>query len=58
MPQQQHKWCYDVKGLKYMLGLSDKYTAIKQLKISSELASVPFTHNRPEEDLCVLAQRI
>lgn len=52
---EQHKWCYDAEGLKYIIGKSGKYRNIKQLKLWNRLASQPFTHGRPWEDVCVVA---
>ena len=51
----QHKWCYDYAGLKYLIKLSHCYKNIKELKFTNKLSTYPFTHNRPEEDLCVIA---
>lgn len=58
MPYEQHKWCYDYEGLEYQLKLSGEFKNIKELKVNDPLASVPFTHNRPEEDICVIAKKI
>ena len=55
MSFEPHKWCYDARGLIYQLKKTGKFSNIKELKISDELASKPFTHNRPEEDVCVIA---
>ena len=55
---QSHKWCYDFEGLKYQLEVSGKYKNIKELSVNNPLASIPFTHNRPEEDVCVIAEKI
>lgn len=57
MPWEQHKWCYDSEGLVYQLKSIGKFKNIKELKIDNKLANNPFTHNRPEEDVCVIAQR-
>jgi len=57
MPWEQHKWCYDGEGLIYQVKKSGKYKNIRELKINDELANNPFTHNRPEEDVCVIAAR-
>lgn len=53
---EKHEWCYDAKGLIYQLEKSGKFKNIQELKLDHELASIPFTHNRPIEDVCVLAQ--
>jgi predicted SAM-dependent methyltransferase len=55
MPYESHKWCYDFEGLKYQLEKSDCFIDIKKLEIDDGLSSTPFTHNRPEEDVCVMA---
>lgn len=53
---EKHEWCYDAKGLIYQLEKSNKFKNIRELKLDDELANIPFTHNRPIEDVCVLAQ--
>jgi len=58
MPFESHKWCYDAEGLVYQLRHAKLYTKIRELKLDDPLASVPFTHNRPEEDVCVMAAKI
>jgi len=55
--RSQHKWCYDYEGVSYQLQRSGEFKNIKQLTLFNPLASIPFTHNRPEEDLCVLSQK-
>jgi predicted SAM-dependent methyltransferase len=57
VPHQAHLWCYDYKGLKYQLNRSVKYSSIKRIRIFNKLANIPFTHNRPLEDLCLLIQK-
>ncbi len=54
---EPHKWCYDEEGLIYQLNKAGRFTNIKSLSTKDELASEPFTHNRPEEDVCVIAQK-
>lgn len=56
-PFHDHKWCYDCEGFKYMLEKSGRFRNIREIKKNSKMASGSFTHNRPEEDLCMLAQR-
>jgi predicted SAM-dependent methyltransferase len=56
-PNQQHMWCYDEEGLKYQLNRTKKFKNVERLSVFHPLADIPFTHNRPEEELCVLAQR-
>jgi predicted SAM-dependent methyltransferase len=58
LPKDPHKWCYDYEGLKYLLESSGYFKEIRELKFSDPLASFPFTHNRPETDLCIICKRI
>ena len=57
MPFESHKWCYDAEGLVYQLKHTGRYRKIRELKLDDPLANVPFTHNRPTEDVCVIAVR-
>ncbi len=57
MPWEQHKWCYDYEGLEYQLKTSGKFRDVKELKLADQLANIPFTHNRPEEDVCIIATK-
>lgn len=57
MPYQQHKWCYDYEGVEYQINRVNRFFDIRPLSFTDPLAEFPFTHNRPEEDLCVIAQR-
>lgn len=52
-----HKWCYDFEGLKYQLEICGEFKDIRELKQDNPLANIPFTHNRPEEDVCVIATK-
>jgi predicted SAM-dependent methyltransferase len=52
---EQHRWCYDSLGLKYIIQNTGTYKNIKQLTLWNKLAAYPFTHGRPWEDLCVIA---
>jgi SAM-dependent methyltransferase len=54
---EQHKWCYDAEGLIYLVGKSGYFDDIQELKLGDELSSMPFTHNRPVEDLVVLSRK-
>jgi predicted SAM-dependent methyltransferase len=54
---EQHKWCYDAEGLKYIVDRSGMFYDITQLQLGDEFSSIPFTHNRPVEDLVVLARK-
>jgi predicted SAM-dependent methyltransferase len=57
MTFEPHFWCYDYEGLVYQVRRSGKFREVRRLELSDHLASVPFTHNRPEEDVCLLAKR-
>ncbi len=52
-----HKWCYDFEGLKYQVDRVNSFENVRQLGVFHALAGIPFTHNRPAEDVCLLAQR-
>jgi len=54
---EKHEWCYDFKGLEYQLDKTNKFKNIEEITLQHELANIPFTHNRPDQDVCVLAQR-
>lgn len=54
---ERHLWCYDKEGLAYQLTRSGKFKSIQRLSLFNPLASIPFSHNRPLEDLCMLAQK-
>ena len=56
--RDQHKWCYDYEGVAYQLKRTGMFSGIQELTLFNPLSLIPFTHNRPEEDLCVLAQKI
>lgn len=57
MTYESHRWCYDYEGLVYQLRSLGKFKNIRRLLVEDEEASVPFTHNRPAEDVCVLAEK-
>ena len=57
MIYESHKWCYDFEGLQFQLAITGLFTNIQELTINHPLSSIPFTHNRPEEDVCVLAYK-
>ena len=54
---ESHHWCYDAEGLIYQLEQSGKFKNITEVTLTHELANIPFTHNRPNEDVCIIAQR-
>ncbi|MCC6887218.1 MAG: class I SAM-dependent methyltransferase [Hyphomicrobiales bacterium] len=55
MVHEQHRWCYDFEGLRYQLKACGAFRAIRYLDYKDPLASYSFTHNRPDEDVCVMA---
>lgn len=57
MPFEPHKWCYDEAGLVYQVTRTGLFKNIIILPLDHSLAETPFTHNRPDEDLCVMAVR-
>jgi predicted SAM-dependent methyltransferase len=56
-PGDSHKWCYDFEGLKYQLDSTNLFKNIREIGLLHPDANIPFTHNRPHEDLCLLAQK-
>ena len=56
LPFEKHEWCYDAEGLLYQLRQSGRFTGIREIPLDDELANIPFTHNRPSEDVCVVGQ--
>lgn len=57
IPGQVHKWCYDYAGLAYQFNQVDSLKNFKRLDLLDPWTEIPFTHNRPLEDLCVIAQK-
>lgn len=55
LPFQKHWWCYNKEGLINKVRKSGKYKNIGRLSLYDSMSGIPFTHNRPEEDLCVIA---
>lgn len=53
---QKHLWCYDAEGIIYQLEKAGIFKNIHEIKLDDDLANYPFTHNRPEYDVCVIAQ--
>ncbi len=53
---EKHEWCYDAEGLMYQLERTGKFKNIREIDLEDEFANIPFTHNRPSEDVCVIAQ--
>lgn len=57
VPYQAHHWCFDAEGMCFAMDRSKLFKNIQVLSPFSSLAEVPFTHNRPGEDLCIVAQK-
>tara|TARA_B100001287_G_scaffold238699_1_gene212270 strand:- start:6216 stop:6929 length:714 start_codon:yes stop_codon:yes gene_type:complete len=55
MLHEKHLWCYNKHGLINKIESSNKFISVKKIGLFNKLAGIPFTHNRPEEDLCVIA---
>jgi predicted SAM-dependent methyltransferase len=54
---QKHEWCYDYEGLEYGFKQSGLYTDISRIGIYDRWADIPFTHNRPWEDVVIVARK-
>jgi predicted SAM-dependent methyltransferase len=54
---EEHKWCYDAHSLSHLLKNSGLFCNVRRLRLLNQLSEVPFTHNRPMEDLCFIARR-
>ena len=57
MLHEKHLWCYNKEGLINKIISSGKFKNVKKIGLLNKLAGIPFTHNRPEEDLCVIATK-
>lgn len=55
MLHEKHLWCYNKKGLISKLGKSGLFVNAKKIGLFDKLSGIPFTHNRVQEDLCVIA---
>ena len=54
---EQYKWCYNKEGLINKISSNKSFVNIRKLNLFDKLSSIPFTHNRPEQDLCIIAQK-
>lgn len=54
---EQHCWCYDYEGLAYQVNRAGGFAKPRRLGLLHPLASIPFTHNRAGQEVCILAQR-
>ena len=57
MLHEKHLWCYNKHGLINKIKASGKFKNAKKIGLLNKLAGIPFTHNRPEEDLCIIATK-
>ena len=53
----RHKCCYDRAGLLYAVRSAGGFVDVRILSLWDRLAGIPFTHNRPRQDVCLLARR-
>ncbi len=54
---EKHEWCYDAEGIKFQLDEAGRFTDITELTLDHPMANIPFTHNRPKEDVVILARK-
>jgi predicted SAM-dependent methyltransferase len=54
---EPHLWSYNAEGLVHQLQKTGSFENIEVLDFGNPKSSTPFTHNRPDEDVVVLAQR-
>lgn len=57
MSRDQHKWCYDAEGVRHQLRRAGGFGEVRTIGLLHPLASIPFSHNKPELDVCVVARR-
>ena len=57
MLHEKHLWCYNKTGLINKISTSGKFKNTKKVGLLNKYAGIPFTHNRPQEDLCVIATK-
>jgi len=55
---EPHLWSYNSAGLVHQLQKAGSFENIEVLDLGNPKSSIPFTHNRADEDVVVLAQRI
>lgn len=54
---EPHMWCYNADGIIYQLETSKQFTNIEILDLENYKSAIPFTHNRPTQDVTVIAQK-
>jgi len=57
MTHEKHLWCYNKTGLINKIETSGKFKNVKKIGLLNKYAGIPFTHNRLQEDLCVIATK-
>ena len=57
MLHEKHLWCYNRLGLINKMKVKGHFTNIKRVGLFDRFAHIPFTHNRVQEDLCVVATK-
>lgn len=57
MLHEKHLWCYNKTGLINKIITSGKFKNAKKIGLLNKSTGIPFTHNRPQEDLCVIATK-
>lgn len=57
MLHEKHLWCYNKEGLINKIKQTGKFKSVKKIGLLNKLAGIPFTHNRIQEDLCVIATK-
>ena len=57
MLHEKHLWCYNREGLINKLKKKGRFTNIKRVGLLNRYAHIPFTHNRVQEDLCIMADK-
>ena len=54
---EPHLWCYNSEGLVYQLEQTGLFEEIEVLDLTNPKSAIPFPHNRPDQDVVVLARR-
>ena len=57
MLHEKHLWCYNKEGLINKIKQTGKFKSVKKIGLLNKLVGIPFTHNRIQEDLCVIATK-
>jgi SAM-dependent methyltransferase len=54
---EPHLWCYNAEGIIFQLNKTKQFYDCEILALDNHKSSIPFTHNRPSQDVVVLAKR-